>query len=65
MGHSVQRPTPRRALTDVNVLVRTQGECGIVLGTLSDANGRYVLKNVPAGTHILELLRHAKPTAPT
>lgn len=41
-----------------------QGDTGTVLGTLSDADGRYVLENVPAGTHVLELLRHAKPTAP-
>ncbi len=56
--------TKSRPLADVNVLVRMQGESAVVLGTLSDADGRYVLKHVPAGTHTLELLRHAKPTAP-
>lgn len=57
--------TANRPLADVNVLLRTQSAAGIVLGALSDDDGRYALDNVPAGTHILELLRHAKPTAPT
>jgi Carboxypeptidase regulatory-like domain len=56
--------TKNQPLGNVNVLLRTQSESAVVLGTLSDTEGRYVLNNAPAGTHTLELLRHAKPTAP-
>jgi len=56
--------TNNRALADVNVLIRMRGDGAFVMGALTDADGRYTLAHVPAGTHTLELLRHAKPTAP-
>jgi hypothetical protein len=52
-------------LKNVNVRLHTHGASGIVLGALSDADGRYVIKDAPGGTHTLELLRYAKPPAPT
>ena len=54
-----------KALADVNVMAKTRDGSGLVIGTLSDAEGRYVLSGVPPGTHTLELLRHVARTAPT
>ena len=35
-----------------------------MIGAVTDKKGNYTLTGVPAGTHELELLRHAKRTAP-
>lgn len=52
-------------LADVNVTVRASDATGLVIGALSNQDGRYSLAGVPAGGYLLELLRHARPAAPT
>lgn len=49
-----------KPLAKVNVRIKTAD--GTVIGGLSDAEGLYELRGVPAGTHALQLLRHAKRT---
>lgn len=56
--------TKGRPLANVNVLARLEGPGGVTIGGLSDEDGRYTLRGLPPGRHTLELLRHAKPTAP-
>ncbi|MBN1510752.1 MAG: carboxypeptidase regulatory-like domain-containing protein [Phycisphaerae bacterium] len=51
-----------KPLDKVNVKVKTAD--GTLIGGVSDAEGKYELHGVPPGTHTLELLRHAKRTAP-
>ncbi len=51
-------------LVGVNVMVKVGPDAGLVVGALTDKRGSYEIANVPAGTHKLELLRHAKRTAP-
>ncbi len=48
-----------KPLADVNVLVKARDGTGLVLGGLSDGDGKYVVNGVPPGTVTLELLRHA------
>ena len=54
--------TDEKPLSAVNVMVKTAD--GLVVGTLTDEAGKYELRGVPAGTHNLELLRHAKRMVP-
>lgn len=54
--------TDDKPLAKVNVQVRA--EDGTVVGGVSDKDGKYELHGVPAGTHILRLLRHARRTTP-
>ena len=54
-----------KPLADVNVLVRARDGTGLVLGGLSDSDGKYVVNGVPPGTVTLELLRHATRTGST
>jgi hypothetical protein len=49
-----------KPLAKVNVKIKTAD--GTVIGGLSEAGGKYELRGVPAGTHTLQLLRHAKRT---
>lgn len=51
-----------KPLDKVNVKVRTAD--GLLIGAVSDKEGKYELRGVPPGTHTLQLLRHAKRTAP-
>jgi len=48
----------------VNVTVKVAPPAELVLGAITDAEGRYQIKGVLAGQHKLELLRHAKRTGP-
>lgn len=47
-----------------NVNVRVKAADGMILGVLTDHDGKYALSGVPAGTHRLELLRHAARRTP-
>ena len=47
-----------------NVNVRIKAADGMILGALTNAEGKYELRGVPAGTHQLELLRHAARRTP-
>ena len=49
-----------KPLDKVNVKIKTAD--GTLIGGVSDADGKYELHGVPAGTHTLLLLRHAKRT---
>lgn len=51
-----------KPLADVNVYVKA-GD-GLLIGALTDAEGKYDLRGVPAGTHELKLLRHAARKTP-
>ncbi|HRX85949.1 MAG TPA: carboxypeptidase-like regulatory domain-containing protein [Phycisphaerae bacterium] len=51
-----------KPLAKVNVTIRTAD--GVIVGALTDRDGKYELRSVPTGTHTLQLLRHAKRTAP-
>lgn len=51
-----------KPLGRVNVTVRTAD--GLVIGAVTDEQGKYELRGVPPGAHTLKLLRHAKRTAP-
>jgi hypothetical protein len=53
-----------KPLVNVNLTVSTHDESGLVIGAVTDQEGNYTLTGVPAGTHALELLRHAKRTTP-
>ena len=52
--------TEDKSLANVNVKIKTAD--GTLIGGVSDADGKYELRGVPAGTHALQLLRHAKRT---
>jgi hypothetical protein len=54
----------RSPLRDVNVIVRIGENNKLLLGTLTDAQGNYTIPHAPAGTHQLELLRHAVRVGP-
>jgi hypothetical protein len=54
--------TDDKPLAQVNVMVKTAE--GLVIGTLTDDDGKYELRGVPEGTHKLELLRHAVRKTP-
>ena len=51
-----------KALANVNVKIEAAD--GVILGALTDDDGKYDIRGVPAGTHQLELLRHAARRVP-
>lgn len=53
-----------KALRDVNVMVKFGEKRRDIVGTVTDAEGRYRLRGVPEGDVLLELSRHALRTAP-
>lgn len=53
-----------KALRDVNVMIKFGDKRQDIIGTVTDAEGRYRLRGVPEGSVLLELSRHAVRTAP-
>jgi len=51
-------------LPHVNVMVKVGADGAVVVGTVSDEQGAYEVSGVPPGRHTIELLRHARRTAP-
>jgi len=54
--------TEDKPLAQVNVMVKTAD--ALVIGALTDNDGKYELRGIPAGTHKLKLLRHGKRMTP-
>jgi hypothetical protein len=51
-----------KPLAGVNVMVKAQDETGIIIGAITDVEGRYEVKGLAAGVHEVELLRHVSRT---
>lgn len=56
--------TDGKPLRFVNVLIKCGPGDELVLGAITDKDGQYEIKGVPAGEHKLELLRYAKHRPP-